>query len=167
MRPLLWLLVVIWVTYYTRGMLFNATSITWRALTTILRWWKAIAITLYVLCGQLCIAVPGTAMAYIIPVYVIYPIASIAYSYIADLVKQALSPPAPRLFQYTHTHSNGETFTHTYGEEEMEHIREAYRDAYEQRLREQEREGRENRRYGNATGTGKSKRKNKKRKGTR
>lgn len=105
-HPFLWLLVTIWIAYYARGMLFYAMSFVWSALKTILGWWKAIAKTLYTLFGQLCIALPGTAIACLIGLRVVYPITSISYSYIVDLITSALSPPPPpRLFQYTHTHT--------------------------------------------------------------
>jgi len=165
-RPFLWLLIVFWATYYTRGLSFYVAGFAWNILTTLLGWWKAIAKTLYLLGGQLCLAVPGTGLAYLAAVHAIYPIIRIAYSYISRLLALALSPPSPpasRTYQYTHSHSNGEMFTCVYDEEEMKDI---LCDALEESLRElQEAEEMERRSRGNARGMGKSKRKNKKRKG--
>ena len=113
LRPFLWLLVILWAVYYTRRILFYVSAIVWNILTTLLGWWMAIAKTLYLLGGQLCLAVPGTGIAYLVAVYAIYPISRIAYSYISGLLVLAVSPPPlpSRTYQYTHTHSNGEMFT--------------------------------------------------------
>lgn len=166
-RPFLWLLIVFWAAYLTRGLLFYVAGIAWNILTTLLEWWKAIAKTLYLLGGQLCLAVPATGVAYLIAARAICPIIRITYSYISRLLVLALSPsprPSRRTYQYTHTHSNGEMYTCVYDEEEMKDI---LCDVLEESLREmQEMDEMDRRRNGNARGaSGKPKRKNKKRKG--
>jgi hypothetical protein len=142
----------------------NVTSTVWRCFTMILGWWWAIAKTIFVLGGQLCIAVPGTGVAYLITVYILYPVLHLCFSYFLDLVELFVSPPPPppRSYQYTHTHSNGQLYTHTHDAEEMQA---AFQSAFEEKLRERrEREEREMRQQSSAKGTGKSKRKGKKRK---
>jgi hypothetical protein len=168
-HSILWLLVAIWTLYFARELISNVTSTVWRCFTMILGWWWAVTKTVLFLCGQLCIAVPATGVAYLIALYVIHPILTISWSYFLDLVDLAMSPPCPpqpRSFQYTHTHSNGQSYTHTYDAEELEAMREGFQSAFEekQQRERQERAEREMRHQSSARGTGKSKRKGKKRK---
>jgi hypothetical protein len=159
-RPLLWLLVAIWTLYFT---IPYATSIIWTSFILILGWWWMVAKTLLVLGGQLCVAVPATGVAYLIAVYVIYPIGTITWSCVLDQVALALSSPPPPSFTYTHTHSNGQSYTHTHDAEELKEMQEAFRArAFEEK--QQERAEREMRQQNNARGTGKPKRKGKRRK---
>ena len=131
-------------------------------------WWWAIVKTIFILCGQLCITVPATGVVYLFAVYIIYPIIDVAFSYFCDQAKIALYPPPPlplRSFQYTHTHSNGQSYTHTHNAEEIEGMREAFQHVSEEQLRSgREREERDLRQQNSERGTGKSKRKGKKRK---
>ena len=167
-HPVLWLLVALWTVYLALGQVLYVTSTIWRCFAIILGWWWAIAKTILVLCGQLCIAVPGTGIVYLTAVYVIYPIITVSHSYFLQLVDLAMSPsplpPPPPSYQYTHTHSNGQSYTHTHDAEEVEEMQDALRSVLEEKLRDKRaREEREMRQQCNTNGTGKSKRKGKKR----
>lgn len=169
-RFILWLLVAIWTVYFVRRSILNVIDAVWSMFTMISGWWWAVIKTIFVLCGQLCITVPATVMAYLFAVYVIYPIVDVAFSYFLDQAKIALFPPPPaplRSFQYTHTHANGQSYTHTHDAGKIEEMREAFQHVSEEQFRErQERAERDlhqqNRERG--TATGKSKRKGKRRK---
>lgn len=125
-RPTLWFLVGIWSIYLIRKPIFFVRRLSWSSAKIICGWWWAILKTLFHLAIQLSVAVPGTALAYIFVAYGIYPAVTIACKYVADLLEKAAAPPSPpRSFQYTHTHTNGESFTHTYTEEDVELLREA------------------------------------------
>jgi hypothetical protein len=167
-RFILWLLVAIWTVYFVRGSILNVIDAVWSMFTMISGWWWAVVKTIFVLCGQLCITVPATGVVYLFAVYIIYPIIDVAFSYFLDQAKMALSPPPPpplRLFQYTHTHANGQSHTHTHDAEKIEEMREVYQHISEEQLRERrERAERDLRQQNSERGTGKSKRKGKRRK---
>lgn len=164
-RPVLWLLVLIWALYLVRGQISFVASTSWRSAKIITGWWWAVLKTLLVLAAQLCIAVPGTALAYGLIAHVLCPIAAIALSRFLDLAElPPAPPPTPRSFRYTHTHDNGEAYTHRYTPEEIEALREAMaREFGEEVRRANEREEREARQHSNSRASGKSKGKAKKR----
>lgn len=164
----LWLLVAIWTVYLVGGPILNVINTVWSIFSMILGWWWAVVKTIFILCGQLCIAVTATGAVYLFAVYIIYPIIIVAFTYFLDLVEMALSPPPPpppRSYQFTHTHSNGQSYTHTHDAEEIEEMREAFQNVFEEDQRKRrERAEREMRQQNSARGTGKSKRKGRRRK---
>lgn len=179
--PTLWVMVSLWIVYWVSYPVFYMTRVTWGWLFVLLKWWWAVGKTLYVLAGQLLIAVPATALACFIAYYAIDFTLSIVGYMLNSLEKRLKEAESKSSNTYSHTHSNGRTYTHTHGPEEdaEEDVEEdmgyEFRPEHESMIRailemklrqKREEEDRERRRSNNATGSvnSKSKRKGKKRK---
>lgn len=174
--PIIWVIVFLWVAYWISQPTFYVARVIWGYFLVLPKWWWEVAKTLYVLAGQLLITVPATFLTYFIASYTIR-FALSAIEYVLDLLEKQSNKAEFRSSSssmYSHTHSDGRTYTHTHGPEEGAgeegyEFRPEYvpliRAILERRLHQRREE--ENRRNGshNATssGSGKSKRKGKKR----
>ena len=176
--PILWIIAFLWIAYWASYPMFYLARVTWGYFFVLLKWWWAVAKTLYVLAGQLLITVPATVLTYFIASYAVRFILS-AVEYVLELLDKQLTaaefrPSCSRT--YSHTHSNGRTYTHTHGPDEgageegyefrSEHAP-LIRAILESKLRQKrEAEDRQRNRSHEATGSGiggKSKHKGKKR----
>lgn len=164
-RPTLWIAVVSWAMYFARAPILFAMRNVWTAFSvpsmTLLKWWWSVIGTLYTLAGQLCVAIPATALAYFTMVHILWPIFAAATILVLEFLTAKPEPPHPQSFEYTHTHSNGQSFTHNMSRDEMAEI---LRAAVEEELRERREQAEKEAQSQRSSQGAKSKRRGKKRK---
>ena len=166
-------MVFLWIAYWASYPTFYLARVTWGCFFVLLKWWWAVAKTLYVLAGQLLITVPATVLTYFIASYAVRFTLS-AVEYVLELLDKQLKAAESRSSSprtYSHTHSNGRTYTHTHGPDDgageegyefrSEHVP-PIRAILESKLRQKrEAEDRQRNRSHEATGSGNSKSKHK------